>query len=156
MGDVGIIKYIFIWRWKYLISNLLSKNQIILGTVRKLRGQLQSCIWLFCDPMDYSSPPGSPVHGIFPGKNTRVVCHFILQGIFLTQGSNLHLLGLLHWQVASLLFNLTYKLNSYWIFLKIKWRDKYMYVYVLKFAAFDPCHQINGCDYFDIWSWLVN
>ena len=25
----------------------------------------------------------------FPGKNTRVGCHFLLQGIFLTQGSNL-------------------------------------------------------------------
>ena len=24
----------------------------------------------------------------FPGKNTRVGCHFLLQGIFLTQGSN--------------------------------------------------------------------
>ena len=29
-------------------------------------------------------------------------CHFILQGIFLTQGSNLHLLYLLCWQVDSL------------------------------------------------------
>ena len=28
--------------------------------------------------------------------------HFLLQGIFLTQGSNLHLLRLLHWQVGSL------------------------------------------------------
>ena len=28
----------------------------------------------------------------FPGKNTGVVCHFLLQGIFLTQGSNSHLL----------------------------------------------------------------
>ena len=28
----------------------------------------------------------------FPGKNTGVGCHFLLQGIFLTQGSNLHLL----------------------------------------------------------------
>ena len=28
----------------------------------------------------------------FPGKNTGVGCHFVLQGIFLTQGSNLHLL----------------------------------------------------------------
>ena len=27
-----------------------------------------------------------------PGKNTGVGCHFLLQGIFLTQGSNLHLL----------------------------------------------------------------
>ena len=31
----------------------------------------------------------------FPGKNTRVGCHFLLQWIFLTQGSNLHLLCLL-------------------------------------------------------------
>ena len=29
-------------------------------------------------------------------------CRFLLQGIFLTQGSNLHLLRLLHWQVDSL------------------------------------------------------
>ena len=29
-------------------------------------------------------------------------CHFLLQGIFLTQASNLHLLGLLHWQEDSL------------------------------------------------------
>ena len=28
----------------------------------------------------------------FPGKNTGVGCHFFLQGIFLTQGSNLRLL----------------------------------------------------------------
>ena len=28
-----------------------------------------------------------------------VCCHFLLQGIFPTQGSNLHLLLLLHWQV---------------------------------------------------------
>ena len=30
-----------------------------------------------------------------PGKNTGVGCHFVLQGIFSTQGSNL---GLLHWR----------------------------------------------------------
>ena len=38
----------------------------------------------------------------FPGKNTGVGCHFLLQGIFLTQGLNLHLLCLLHWQEGSL------------------------------------------------------
>ena len=32
----------------------------------------------------------------FPGKGTGVGCHFLLQGIFLTQGSNLCLLCLLH------------------------------------------------------------
>ena len=32
----------------------------------------------------------------FPGKNAGAGCHFPLQGIFPTQGSNLHLLRLLH------------------------------------------------------------
>ena len=36
-----------------------------------------------------------------PGKNTGVGCHALLQGIFPTQGSNLRLLHLLHWQVGS-------------------------------------------------------
>ena len=34
----------------------------------------------------------------FPGKITGVGCHFLFQGIFLTQGSNPHLWHLLHWQ----------------------------------------------------------
>ena len=37
-----------------------------------------------------------------PGRNTGVGCHFLLQGIFPTQGSNLCLLCLLHWQADSL------------------------------------------------------
>ena len=36
----------------------------------------------------------------FPAKNSGVGCHFLLQGIFPTQGLNLHLL---HWEVESLL-----------------------------------------------------
>ena len=54
----------------------------------------ESCL-TFCDPMDYS-PPGSSVHGEFPGQNTGVGCHALL----LTQGWNLS--HLLHWQVDSL------------------------------------------------------
>ena len=34
-----------------------------------------------------------------PGRKTGIGWHFLLQGIFLTQGSNPHLLYLLHWQV---------------------------------------------------------
>ena len=51
----------------------------------------QSCPTL-CDPMD-CSPPGSSIHEDSPGKNTRVGCHALLQGIFPTQGLNP---GLLH------------------------------------------------------------
>ena len=38
----------------------------------------------------------------FPGKNTGVGCHFVPEGIFQAQGSNPHLLCLLHWQADSL------------------------------------------------------
>ena len=40
-----------------------------------------------CNPMNYS-PPGSSVHGIFPGKNTGVGCHILFQGNLPTQDSN--------------------------------------------------------------------
>ena len=53
-----------------------------------------SHVWLtLCVPMECSLP-GSFVHWILQAR--------ILQGIFLTQGWNLHLLSLLHWQVDSL------------------------------------------------------
>ena len=51
----------------------------------------QSCLTLG-DRMDYSLLDSS-VHGDSPGKNTGVGCHALLQGIFLTEGSNP---GLLH------------------------------------------------------------
>ena len=46
--------------------------------------------------------PGTVAHQAhrqwdFPGKNTGAGCHFLLQGIFPTQGSYLHLL---HWQAV--------------------------------------------------------
>ena len=52
-----------------------------------------------------SEPPGKSIENLygllcpwdFPGKNTGVGCYFLLQGIFLTQGSNPHPLYLLHW-----------------------------------------------------------
>ena len=37
-----------------------------------------------------------------PGKNTRVGCHALFQGIFLIKGLNPHFLCLLHWQTGSL------------------------------------------------------
>ena len=61
----------------------------------------QSCLTL-CDPMDYSLP-GSSVHGISQAR-TGVGCHFLLQGIFLSQGSKL---GLLHWQ--AILYHLSHQ-----------------------------------------------
>ena len=41
----------------------------------------------------------------FPGKNTGVDSHFLLQGIFPTQGLNSRLLHLVYWQADSLLLS---------------------------------------------------
>ena len=53
-----------------------------------------------CDPVN-CSPPRVLCPWDSPGKNTRRGRHALLQGIFLSQGSNMHLLCL-HWQVYSL------------------------------------------------------
>ena len=56
--------------------------------------------WLFAAPWTVCRLQAP--HGIFPGKNTGTGCHFLLQEIFLTRGSNPCLLCLLHWQADSL------------------------------------------------------
>ena len=55
-----------------------------------------------CDPMDYSPPGSCPWDS--PDKNTQVHCHFLLQGIFPTQGLNPGLLCC--WQI---LYHLRYQ-----------------------------------------------
>ena len=52
---------------------------------------LQSCLTP-CDTVDCMQPPRILCWWDSPGKNTGVGCHALLQGIFLTQGSNLCLL----------------------------------------------------------------
>ena len=69
------------------------------------------CLTLLRPP--WTIAPRLPHPWDFPGKNTRAVCHFLLQGIFPTQGLNL---CLLYWQEDSLppshLGNSYYHLNS--------------------------------------------
>ena len=62
-----------------------------------------ACISLhptLCSPMDCRSP-GSSVHGILQTRILEWVVMHSSRGIFFTQESNLCLLCLLHWQVAS-------------------------------------------------------
>ena len=54
-----------------------------------------SCVQLFVT----QGPTKLPCPWNFPGKNTGVGCLFLLQHVFLTHGSNPHLM---HWQVGSL------------------------------------------------------
>ena len=65
-----------------------------------------------------------------PGKTTRMCCHFLLQGIFPTQGLNLHLLCLQCWQMESLQLShhenpqdeVTFNRMLYLYFLKKIWK----------------------------------
>ena len=53
------------------------------------------------DPVD-CSPPDSSVHGILQARMLEWSCHFLLRGIFQTQGFNQHFLCLLNRQADSL------------------------------------------------------
>ena len=60
----------------------------------------QSCLTL-CNPTD-CSPTRLLSPWDFPGKSTRVGCHFLLQGIFPTQGSNPCLcVSCIAWQILT-------------------------------------------------------
>ena len=57
-----------------------------------MRASMLSHVRLFVTPMDWGSSARILCPWGFPGKNTRVGCHFLLQVVFLIQGSNLDLL----------------------------------------------------------------
>ena len=81
----------------------LSKQELwVLSLLRELRSHTRACSvtqsgLTVCNPMD-CSPPGSVAHAIFQARILEASCHFLLQRIFLTQGSLPGLLHLLHWQ----------------------------------------------------------
>ena len=59
-----------------------------------------TCVQCFATLQTIST--SSSLKGNSPGKNTGVGCCAFLQGIFPTQGSNPHLLYLLHWAAGTL------------------------------------------------------
>ena len=50
-----------------------------------MRAKLLQLCWTLCNPMDYIAHQ-APRAWDSPGKTTGIHCHFLLQGIFLTQG----------------------------------------------------------------------
>ena len=80
-----LLMFIRIWNNKGTISSFWVVKSLSLHACSAMSDSLQSwltrllCLWDF-----------------FLGKNIGVSCHFLLQVFFLTQGSNLHLLCLLH------------------------------------------------------------
>ena len=75
-----------------LIYDVIQIANYIFQYLKEYAKSLQSCLTL-CSPTDYS-PPGSSVHGILQAKywgGGEGGLHFLHQGIFPTQGLNLHL-----------------------------------------------------------------
>ena len=72
----------------------LRKKSKILFELKEKKVKSLSRVQLFATPwtVAYQAPPSMG----FPGKGSGVGCHFLLQRIFLTQGSDPHLLCLLH------------------------------------------------------------
>ena len=117
-----------LWHVYNIMNKTIKQNKILLITTSVIPWRYFCYFWAFeklvctywvpqfcltlCDPMD-CSPLGSSVHGIFPSKNTEVSCHFLLQGIFLTQGSNPYLLlgrwTLYHWATREGLWHMECK-----------------------------------------------
>ena len=88
--------------WQTFFKN--TKINLILIYFKRILAKELSCVCaqscpILCNSME---PAGLLCPWDFPGKNTGVGCHFLLQGIFLTQGSNPRLFHLLHWQAGSL------------------------------------------------------
>ena len=103
------------WKWKLKVKSL---NRVWLfatpcTAAYQAPPSMRSSRQDYWSRVPLSSPVGCPIllwsHGLwpnmllspwdFPGKNTVAGCHFLLQGIFLTQGSNPYLL---HWQAGPL------------------------------------------------------
>ena len=113
---------------------------------------LQSCLTLqHCElqPARLFCPWDSP------GKNTRVDCHALLQGIFPIQGQNPHLLCLLNWQAVCLplvppytgIYTYTYIYMYITVHLSIYihkkiclFTHKYLYTNILSVVCNTPTH----------------
>ena len=60
---------------------MVKESAAFIAGTRQGETAAQLCLTLG-DPID-CSPPGSPVHGDFPGKNAGVGCHALLQEVYL-------------------------------------------------------------------------
>ena len=82
----------------------------------------------------------APLSVGFSRQNTGVGCHFLLQEIFLTYGSKLHLLHLIHWQADSLPLAAPGKPWVQILNLKSMWEESTLIIYlheIIFFSAFN-------------------
>ena len=92
----------------------------------------------------------------FPGKDTGVGCHFLLQRNFLTQGLNLSLLCLLHWQTDSLTLVPPVKPNYIYIYIYIfMCVCIYIYIYIYMYIYICVCVCVCVCLFLLTTGWAI-
>ena len=119
-------------------KNIVNQLSAVLSRFRHVR--------FFANPMD-CSPPGFSVHGILSARILEWVAISFFQGISLTQGSNLHLSCLSHWQAGSLSLVPSGKPTSVYVCVCV-----YTHVYIicevnLHIYSFDPLHMFCRFSY---------
>ena len=120
---MGICKMLLVWnfhllvifqenkiKWKLITyvciyttciyTHVCAHTQMPIPISTCVRAGTLSCAWLSVAPWTIACQALLSMG--FWGKSTGVGCHSLLQGIFLTQGSTVSLLYLLHWQAGSL------------------------------------------------------
>ena len=95
--EIDIIKFFFIWKYVYLVPIIRYDMRDYVRNACSSLSVVSDSLW-----PHRQQPTRLLCPWQFPGKNTGVARHFLLQGIFPAQGLNPHLLRLLHWQVGSL------------------------------------------------------
>ena len=86
-NGLTLLKFVNYSKWKIVIMSSTERAQAgTENTVFVIIVKLLRRAQVFCEPVGLLCPWD------FPGKSTGVGCHFLLQGIFLAQGSNLCLL----------------------------------------------------------------
>ena len=132
---LGKITQVIYYTWSILLQYYTSKLWCSL-----------SHVWLFEDSQDahelkfirLSCPWDFPV-------NTCVGCHFLLQGILPNQGSNPHLLHLLHWQAESLPLNHLGRPSKLYMSLDfIEVSFKYHIIFTLTSTFFKCQHKLTN------------
>ena len=93
-------------KWRFIERYVLQPVLILLYYSNISAASIYTCAQSLCQIWCFVAPWTVACQALclwnFPGKNTGVDCCFLLQGFFPTQGWNLRLLCLLHWQVGSL------------------------------------------------------
>ena len=95
LRDLGTKGHVLQGRETHVWTTLRLREKSVLKVTETQRSV---CICACSVASDSVTPWTHQILWDFPGNNTGMHCHFLLQGVFLTQGSNPRLL---HWQADS-------------------------------------------------------